>query len=64
VSTEVKVPSLPDCDLKHDTAVKAHYDGKTIHGPWAFMCEAHFQSEGTGLGTGRGQKLIVAEEQP
>ena len=36
----------------------ASYDGKTSMGPWANMCEDHFQSHGTGLGTGRGQRLI------
>ena len=36
----------------------AHYDGKTKIGPWAYMCEEHFQMYGIGLGPGRGQKLI------
>lgn len=41
--------------------VQAQYDGKTLHGPWAYMCESHFEVMGIGLGTGRGQKLIVGE---
>jgi hypothetical protein len=41
--------------------VEAVYDGKTIHGPWAYMCEEHFGQYGIGLGTGRGQRLIVGE---
>lgn len=24
----------------------AKYDGKTVYGPWAFMCEQHFQALG------------------
>jgi hypothetical protein len=42
--------------------VQAQYDGATVHGPWAYMCEAHFQANGVGsLGTGKGQRLIVGE---
>lgn len=41
--------------------VEAKYDGKTVHGPWAYMCEEHFGAMGVGLGTGRGQRLIVGE---
>lgn len=44
--------------------VPAHYDGATIHGPWAYMCETHFESDGIGLGLGRGQRLIVTEDTP
>ncbi len=36
----------------------ALYDGKTVYGPWANMCQAHFGSHGTGLGVGRGQRLV------
>ena len=31
-------------------------DGKTIHGPWAILCENCHERIGTGLGTGRGQQ--------
>lgn len=41
--------------------VQAQYDGKTVHGPWAYMCDNHFAVMGVGLGTGRGQRLIVGE---
>lgn len=49
------------CDLckSQGLQVQAVYDGKTIHGPWAYMCEEHFGVMGVGLGTGRGQRLIV-----
>jgi len=40
----------------------AVYDGKTRGGPWAFMCEEHWQTFGCGiLGTGYGQKLVLDE---
>jgi hypothetical protein len=42
--------------------VPARYDGATVHGPWAYMCEEHFQSDGVGLGTGRGQLLVLPGE--
>jgi len=35
----------------------AEYDGKTVRGPWAYMCEGCFDEYGIGLGTGKGQKL-------
>jgi hypothetical protein len=64
------LPELPPCDLctaaqqaHPDVAVEirhAHYDGKTIYGPWAYMCERHFKELGVGLGTGRGQLLIAS----
>jgi len=30
-------------------------DGKTISGPWAWMCLSCFELKGNGLGVGRGQ---------
>ena len=36
---------------------EAEYDGKTIYGPWAFMCFRCFEAFGVGLGLGKGQKL-------
>lgn len=51
----------PTCDLCKYLDGKdgepAQYDGRTTMGPWAAMCEKHFQSHGTGLGTGNGQKI-------
>ncbi len=60
---EVVMTTIPDCDVcaMHSKREKACYDGKTVQGPWAYMCENHFQLLGTGLGTGRGQRLILAE---
>lgn len=57
MSKSVNVPHLPKCDVCKDGTL-AKYDGKTTYGPWANMCESHFQLIGVGLGTGRGQELI------
>lgn len=55
-SVEVRV--LPPCDFNiHHPA--AAVDGKTKMGPWANMCEGCFQSNGVGLGLGKGQRLVV-----
>lgn len=58
--TQVEVERIPPCDLCDD-GTPAAVDGKTIHGPWANMCEAHFERFGIGLGLGRGQRLIQRE---
>lgn len=62
MSSEVQVSSLPFCDFCRAGSTKAEYDGKTHHGPWANMCRVHFATHGVGLGTGRGQRLILAEK--
>lgn len=60
----VYIPHPEYCDLckSQGLQVEAVYDGKTVHGPWAYMCENHFGAMGVGLGTGRGQRLIVGEK--
>lgn len=64
MSSQVKVAELPTCDIcAHEGLTPprtAGFDGKTIFGPWANMCPLHFASCGTGLGTGRGQKLVTS----
>jgi uracil-DNA glycosylase len=65
MSREAYVSELPACDIcKHeqDRITEAHYDGRTTTGQWANMCDVHFATRGIGLGTGRGQKLIVGEK--
>lgn len=66
MSDTAYVASLPECDIhKHELMIEgvpASYDGKTKHGPWAMMCQSCFEQNGIGLGTGRGQRLIVGEE--
>ena len=51
----VELSELRYCDF---CKTVAHYDGKTKMGPWAYMCEEHFQMYGIGLGPGRGQRLL------
>lgn len=65
MSTTVVVPELPKCDFCDAMGInkEARYDGKTIEGPWANMCNAHFSVYGMGLGLGVGQRLILPSEQ-
>lgn len=58
MSTSVKVEAKPDCDLCGN-GTKADYDAKTKLGPWANMCQAHYDELGVGLGLGLGQKFEV-----
>jgi hypothetical protein len=70
MSTQVRVDRYPDCGICKELArlgcrtgsqvEQAAYDGKTIYGLWAYMCATHFDGWGIGLGTGRGQKLVIA----
>jgi len=64
MGTTVTVPELPKCDFCSRAGIDedAHYDGKTVFGPWANMCSVHFSTYGSGLGTGLGQRLILKEE--
>lgn len=59
--TETVVDEIPQCQFVHGTRDPelALYDGKTIHGPWAYMCAEHFRLYGVGLGTGKGQRLVA-----
>jgi hypothetical protein len=64
--TEAIVTQYPACDihkLSLNIIVPAAYDAKTTDGPWAFLCEEHFQSHTTGdLGVGHGQRLVLKED--
>lgn len=64
MAREVVVPTLPHCDLcmAAEILATAAYDGKTTHGPWANMCRHCFEQFGIGLGTGKGQRLILRTE--
>ena len=60
-----RVTKLPDCDIckmVDDPIKPAQYDGMTILGRWAYMCPVHFLSHGSGLGLGKGQRLITESE--
>lgn len=59
--TEARMVRIPNCDFPHEVPTPALYDAKTIHGPWAYMCQTHFDSDHRGgLGLGIGQKLVLA----
>ncbi len=64
MSTQVKVPSIPSCDVCQSEGVKtpAYADAKLNIGPWANVCKMHFDAHSCSLGTGHGQKLILATE--
>lgn len=61
MSSEVKVPKIPNCDMP-DCPNKAYADCKTIEGSWANLCMVHFEILGIGLGTGLGQKYVLEEK--
>ena len=50
------------CDICGATELKKIVDGKTIHGPWAYMCERCHAEFGLGFGTGRGQLFDTKTE--
>lgn len=58
---EVTVSVLPKCDLcaQEGRLIDARYDAKTNMGPWANMCQRHYNTYGIGLGLGLGQKLVL-----
>jgi hypothetical protein len=61
-----RIMHRPDCDVCSSidgTVTPALYDGKTVHGPWAYMCEACFAVVGVGRGP-LGQLLLVTDEEP
>lgn len=59
---EAHVEDIPNCNYPHSPAegkVPAVYDARSKSGPWAYMCQAHFDRYGVGLGMGKGQKLTT-----
>ena len=61
MSESVTVDKYPMCDFCATEIVDsaARYDAKTMGGPWANMCERHFEAHGIGLGVGRGQRYLL-----
>lgn len=62
MAEEVVIAEPRDCDFhkKRGKSVQAKYDGKTVFGSWAYMCEEDWKAYGIGrLGTGYGQRLIL-----
>lgn len=56
--TEWLGPRTCDFCSRNEQTVEASFDGKTIYGPWALMCQDHFSQYGIGLGLGKGQRLL------
>jgi hypothetical protein len=56
----------PMCDLCRAATpperTPAAVDGKTLQGPWGYLCVRHHTSMGVGLGEGRGQVLLCGDE--
>ena len=60
-STVAVVHAIPRCDFCEDSP--AEYDAKMFVGPWAYMCQQHFDTHSCGkLGTGWGQRLVTKSE--
>lgn len=62
MSHQVEVDELPPCDFCaaiDQRRVDAVVDGATTMGAWANMCEKHYEIHGVGLGTGKGQRLVM-----
>jgi len=61
----VYVDKIPNCDFcakRRGSIVDAKYDGKTVLGPWANMCQDCFNIFGMGrTGLGYGQELRLKE---
>ena len=60
----VALSELPKCDFADKggcSSSEAHYDFRTIFGPWANGCYTHFRMFGASenLGVGHGQRLVV-----
>ena len=60
MSTEAKVPVIPECDLCDDKH-PAYADAKIPGGSWANMCKPMFNQLGCKLGLGHGQKYVLQE---
>jgi len=58
-----ELPNCSFCEMEGKTK-PAEYDGRTVIGQWAFMCQQHFDLNGVGLGTGKGQKLVLPIKRP
>jgi hypothetical protein len=55
----VEMAQRPKCQFCPNPA---QYDGRTGMGPWAYMCDLHFQMHGLGTGLGVGQRIVVKKE--
>lgn len=47
---------IPDCQICKKPTTDVFVDGKTVNGPWAYMCVSCHKVHGRGFGLGKGQK--------
>ena len=55
---KVYVDEIPKCDFCEK---KSYADAKLCFGPWAYVCQTHFDLYGCKLGMGVGQKLKLMD---
>ena len=55
----IQMDKLPTCDIPNCDE-EAKYDEKTKMGPWAYLCEAHHQKVGIGIGTKLEKRVKIA----
>lgn len=58
-AVEILTPRVCDVHRARGDNTQALYDAKMKLGPWANVCQDCFDQHCYGLGTGRGQRLIV-----
>lgn len=51
-----------ECQVCNQRIQTVFVDGKTLAGPWAYMCVTCHDRYGIGLGTGHGQLFEVNED--
>jgi len=51
----LKESAPSECQLCHEAITDSFIDGRTIQGPWGYMCLRCHREHGVGLGTGKGQ---------
>lgn len=65
---EVKMASLPLCDFCQIEGKReeAQYDFRTQFSSWAYGCQRHYEQHRMHpeLGTGKGQRLVLAKPRP
>ena len=46
--TTAYLATIPACDLceSHGLTIPAKYDGPTVFGPWAYLCDPCFSDQG------------------
>jgi hypothetical protein len=57
-----EVDTRPKCDVCPGEKAEAFYDARASDGRWGYFCLVHFRTLGCTMGTGCGQRLMLAEE--